>query len=171
MEVTKEISLIFEDANDMVVSPGTTVREVLNKINDGEVIALRINGEAVPADAEIVEDCYVNYIKVTDRIGQKIYMKGLEYVYINAIKDLYGSKSKVYIKHSLDKGIYTELDIKKDVDKSVIASIKKRMIEISNFVGKNPYLYKISSIEATDIDTELDFEIAEYLFKKYNGGD
>ena len=121
MEVTKEISLIFEDANDMVVSSGTTVREVLNKINDGEVIALRINGEAVPADFEIVEDCYVNYIKVSDRIGQKIYMKGLEYVYINAIKDLFGDKVKVYIKHSLDKGIYTELSMKKDIDKSVVS--------------------------------------------------
>ena len=130
MEVTKEISLIFEDANDMVVSSGTTVREVLNKINDGEVIALRINGEAVPADFEIVEDCYVNYIKVTDRIGQKIYMKGLEYVYINAIKDLFGDKVKVYIKHSLDKGIYTELSMKKDIDKSVVSLIKKRMKEM-----------------------------------------
>lgn len=130
MEVTKEISLIFEDANDMVVSSGTTVREVLNKINDGEVIALRINGEAVPADFEIVEDCYVNYIKVSDRIGQKIYMKGLEYVYINAIKDLFGDKVKVYIKHSLDKGIYTELSMKKDIDKSVVSLIKKRMKEM-----------------------------------------
>lgn len=43
---------------------------------------------------------------------------------------------------------------------------RERMIEISNFVGKNPYLYKISALEATDIDTELDFEIAEFLYKK-----
>lgn len=57
------------------------------------------------------------------------------------------------------------------LDSALNIITKKRMIEISNFVGKNPYLYKISSIEATDIDTELDFEIAEYLFKKYNGRD
>ena len=47
---------------------------------------------------------------------------------------------------------------------------RDRMIEISNFVGKTPYLYKISDIEATDIDTELDFEIAEYLYKKMMEG-
>lgn len=43
---------------------------------------------------------------------------------------------------------------------------RKRMIEISNFVGKTPFLYKISALEATDIDTELDFEVAEFLYKK-----
>lgn len=46
---------------------------------------------------------------------------------------------------------------------------RERMIEISNFVGKHPYLYTISALEATDIDTELDFEVAEYLYKKING--
>lgn len=46
---------------------------------------------------------------------------------------------------------------------------RKRMIEISNFVGINPFLYKISDLEATDIDTELDFEVAEYLYKKMYG--
>lgn len=46
---------------------------------------------------------------------------------------------------------------------------RERMIEISNFVGKTPYLYKISALEATDIDTELDFEVAEYLYKKIYG--
>ena len=46
---------------------------------------------------------------------------------------------------------------------------RDRMIEISNFVGRNPYLYKISALEATDIDTELDFEVAEYLYNKLRG--
>lgn len=46
---------------------------------------------------------------------------------------------------------------------------RERMIEISNFVGKNPYLYRISALEATDIDTELDFEVAEYLYRKTYG--
>lgn len=46
---------------------------------------------------------------------------------------------------------------------------RDKMIAYSNFVGYRPYLYKISALEAMDIDTELDFEIAEYLFKKING--
>ena len=72
----KDIKLIFDDGEEMKISYGTTVREVLKEIDDDQVIALRINGAAVPADYEIVEDAYVNYITISDRIGQKIYING-----------------------------------------------------------------------------------------------
>ena len=51
--------------------------------------------------------------------------------------------------------------------------IAKKMIYVilkiqnSSLVGKNPLLYKISNMEALDIDEFLDFEIAEFLYKKY----
>jgi len=43
---------------------------------------------------------------------------------------------------------------------------KDKMIELKNVVGKTPFLYPIDYYEATDIDNEIDFEIAEYLFRK-----
>lgn len=46
------------------------------------------------------------------------------------------------------------------------------MIQKSDVVGNNPYFFNINQIESIDIDNELDFEIAEYLYTKYymNGG-
>ncbi len=44
---------------------------------------------------------------------------------------------------------------------------KNLMIEKMDIIGERPLLYKINSLETTDIDTELDFEIAEYMYKKY----
>ena len=44
---------------------------------------------------------------------------------------------------------------------------KNVMIEKKDIIGDRPLLYKIDSLEATDIDTELDFEFAEYMYKKY----
>ena len=126
----KDIKLIFEDGSEMDIFRGTTVREILKELNDPNLIALRVNGSAVPADYEIMEDAYIDYITVDDRIGHKIYMKGLEYVYILAIKELYGNTSLVNIKHSLDKGLYTEIDIKKRIDKGVVEKIKARMKDI-----------------------------------------
>jgi CMP-N-acetylneuraminic acid synthetase len=43
---------------------------------------------------------------------------------------------------------------------------KEDMIRHKNLIGKKPFLYTIDEIESTDIDTPLDFEIAEYLYKK-----
>lgn len=44
---------------------------------------------------------------------------------------------------------------------------KENMLKYKNIVGLNPYLYLIDDIEGLDIDTPLDFEIAEYLYKNY----
>lgn len=126
----KGVKLIFEDGNEMNVDRGTSVRELLKLINDDQVIALRINGFAVNADYEIVEDGYVNYITVCDRIGSKIYTNGLKYVYIKAVKEIFGDKANVFIKHSLDKGLYTEIETNKILDRAIVGQIKKKMKDI-----------------------------------------
>jgi CMP-N-acetylneuraminic acid synthetase len=36
-----------------------------------------------------------------------------------------------------------------------------------HLIGYKPFFYKLSEIEAVDIDSELDFEFAEFLFKKF----
>ncbi len=128
----KSVKLIFEDGNEMDVLYGTTVREVIKKINNPEVIALRVNGSAVTADHEIIEDSYIKYVNVNDRIGKKIYLKGLEYVYIKAVKDVLGDKAVINTKHSLDKGLYTEIYNGRRLDAGDCAKIKKRMLEIIN---------------------------------------
>ena len=43
---------------------------------------------------------------------------------------------------------------------------KELMIKRRNVVGYKPLLYPLSEVEAVDIDTELEFEFAEYIFGK-----
>lgn len=43
---------------------------------------------------------------------------------------------------------------------------KENMIQRRNVVGLKPLLYEVSETEATDIDTQLDFDIAEILYKR-----
>lgn len=47
-------------------------------------------------------------------------------------------------------------------------SVIKRtdMIEQRHIIGKKPYIFPIETQEGTDIDEELDFEFAEYIYKK-----
>ncbi len=44
---------------------------------------------------------------------------------------------------------------------------KKSLIENRNVIATRPYLYKISSLEAVDVDWEIDFEFAEFAYRKY----
>ena len=43
---------------------------------------------------------------------------------------------------------------------------KEDMIISKNVVGSRPNIYIIDEVEATDIDNEIDFEFAEYMYKK-----
>ena len=126
----KEIKLIFEDSNIMNVKSGITVREILERLNNDQIIALRVNGKIVSSETELTNDSYIKYVTIASRIGRKIYMKGLAYVYLLAVKELYNDKAIVYIKHSLDKSLYTEIKMKRQVDHAVVTQIKKKMKEI-----------------------------------------
>ena len=85
-----DIKLTLENGETLKVEKGTTVRELIKQLNMNNLIAIRINGVAVDADYEIDNDAYVNFITTNDRTGRKIYTKGLEYVYITAVNELYG---------------------------------------------------------------------------------
>ena len=43
---------------------------------------------------------------------------------------------------------------------------KEKMIMLKNVVGQKPLIYPIDEIEATDIDNEIDFEFAEFIYRK-----
>ncbi len=48
-------------------------------------------------------------------------------------------------------------------------SLAKRdaILETKHIICNRPYFYKLDEIEAIDVDTELDFEFAEFLFNKF----
>ena len=40
-------------------------------------------------------------------------------------------------------------------------------IKNSSIVGQHPLLFKLDEVESIDIDNEIDFEFAEFMYKKY----
>ncbi len=127
-----KIKVTLENGNVLEIEKNTSVREVIELIGKENLIALRINGSIADADYQIDKDVYVNFVCIDDRVGRKIYTNGLKYVYILAVKELYGDNALVEMKHSLDKYLYTEIEIGKKVDQKVVDKIKEKMKEIIN---------------------------------------
>lgn len=46
---------------------------------------------------------------------------------------------------------------------------RKLMIESKNVVGYSPYIFNIDEVEATDIDNQIDFDFAEFMYRRING--
>lgn len=108
---------------------GGTLEELLKKIDAPKnIIAAIIDNELVELNFKLKEDTSVKLISTNDRQGSKMYRNGLKFLYITAIKELFGSGTDVRLRHSLDKGIYTTIDM--ELNSKVIEEIKEKMLEL-----------------------------------------
>ena len=61
-------------------------------------------------------------------MGAKIYRSGLKFLYITAVKELFGRNTNVELLHSLDKGIYTRINL--ELNNTMVDEIKAKMHEL-----------------------------------------
>ncbi|WP_313164157.1 nucleoside kinase [Sedimentibacter sp.] len=93
-------------------------------------LGAKVNNKVQALDyAKLNENDKVKFFDITDRDGRRIYIRTLSLIYIKACKDIF-SGIEVEIKHSLNKGLYTELNNKDLITKNQLDSIKNRMNEI-----------------------------------------
>ena len=138
----ENIIITVKDIDKFVIKENSTIKELLKQVeNTEDVIAAAINGEVVELSYLLTRDLTLSLIRTSDRIGRKIYRSGLKYLYITAIKELFGINTNVMLLHSIDKGIYTYLE-KDDITDETINEIKAKMLEL---VEKDLPIEKVST--------------------------
>lgn len=127
--MTNELIIEIEGYGNIVVHKDTTLYDLIKRLNKtDEIIACSINNEIVELSYKLKEDTKIKLISIKDRMGAKIYRSGLKFIYITAIKELFGINTDVKLLHSLDKGIYTRIDLDLTVD--IVKDIKAKMEEL-----------------------------------------
>ncbi len=111
------------------VSKNTTYLELSRMYQSNfknPIIIAKQNNQYKELNEKVDEEGNIEFCDYQDREANRIYLNGLVYLTIYAFKDLYGGKIRV--KHSLDKGLYIETDVK--IDEEKISFLKKRMHEL-----------------------------------------
>ena len=127
--MTNELIIEIEGYGNIVVHKDTTLYDLIKRLNKtDDIIACSINNEIVELSYKLKEDTKLKLISIKDRMGAKIYRSGLKFIYITAIKELFGINTDVKLLHSLDKGIYTRIDLDLTVD--IVKDIKAKMEEL-----------------------------------------
>lgn len=127
--MTNELIIEIEGYGNIVVHKDTTLYDLIKRLNKtDDIIACSINNEIVELSYKLKEDTKLKLISIKDRMGAKIYRSGLKFIYITAIKELFGINTDVKLLHSLDKGIYTRIDLDLTVD--IVKNIKAKMEEL-----------------------------------------
>lgn len=131
---------------------GIKVKEILNKMSKEEredAILIKYNNKKVNLETELKKNGTLQIYDINTLEGNRIYERGLLYLFIYVANNILEKDTKVIVKHSIDKGIFCKID-KKVEDKDVL-EIKKQMKEI---VSKN--------IPFTKMDTTK-YEAIEYF--------
>jgi uridine kinase len=108
--------------------------DFLKKYTDDytKYLGIKVNNKLQElVNAKFEENDKIEFLSIRDRDGHRIYVRTLSLIYIKACKDIF-TGIDVEIKHSLNKGLYTELEYKHLVNKFQLENIKNRMQQIIN---------------------------------------
>lgn len=165
--MTNELIIEIEGYGNIVVHKDTTLYDLIKRLNKtDEIIACSINNEIVELSYKLKEDTKIKLISIKDRMGAKIYRSGLKFIYITAIKELFGINTDVKLLHSLDKGIYTRIDLDLTVD--IVKDIKAKMEEL---VSRDLRIEKITTSrkEAIKYFNEVKEKEKSSMYKQMTG--
>lgn len=124
-----KIIVEIEGIGNVVTSIDKTIYDLMKEQNlENEVIAVIIDNDITELSTKLKEDTKMKLIKIKDRMGAKIYRSGLKFLYITAVKELFGRNTNVELLHSLDKGIYTRINL--ELNNTMVDEIKAKMHEL-----------------------------------------
>lgn len=124
-----KIIVEIEGIGNVVTSVDKTIYDLMKEQNlENEVIAVIIDNDITELSTKLKEDTKMKLIKIKDRMGAKIYRSGLKFLYITAVKELFGRNTNVELLHSLDKGIYTRINL--ELNNTMVDEIKAQMHEL-----------------------------------------
>lgn len=118
---------------EKTLARGTTFEDIIKEYRDKFEFPIVIAKEKgiYKELSELVEgDCEVEFFDLLSGEGNRVYLNGLIYLFIYSVKELYGKNTKVYVRYSIDKGLYISLD--KKLTKEMVKEIKNKMLEVSN---------------------------------------
>ena len=99
------------NGNIIEVTDGTSLEELSKLYQDNfkyDIILAKVDGIYEELNETIHKDCTVEFLDLTDKGANQVYLNGLIYLVIYATKRLFGRQIEIKVNHSIDKGLYIE---------------------------------------------------------------
>lgn len=129
----EEINVKILNNNITVTVPkGVTLLEIeknYNKEAKNKILAASIDNEIRELSMPLSRSCSVEFLDITNDNGFRVYQRSVSFLMICAAKEILGKKTKVFIKHSINKNYYCEIP-EIDLTDEILSSIEERMFEI-----------------------------------------
>ncbi len=122
------ITLKFSNGKTKEYLKGIKLKDVINDIKDDytfDILGAIFKNHIISYEDTLTKSGTLDLIDINNQVGNQIYESGLTYLFTSSIIDILGKDTLINIKHSIDKGIYCEID--KKIDKDILSLIKEDM--------------------------------------------
>lgn len=127
------IIITFEDGSKREYRKGIKLNEIVSDVRENsefDVICALYKNQIIFGDDSLVKSGNLVFLDINTREGNKIYEKGLLFLFQVVVVSLLGSGTRVKVKHSVEGGIYCETS--KPLTKELLKEIKDRMKDLVN---------------------------------------
>ena len=131
-----KIIITVDGKDQQEIKSGTYFYEIAQKYRDNyktDIMLAKSGNVLYELGNTINKSMDINFIDLTNQDGVRVYSRSLSFIMVKAIKELYGIDTKIYIEHSINGNLYTEVYQKGlTVDEKFLSEVKSKMQEIVN---------------------------------------
>lgn len=129
-DMNENVKIICEnDGSSLFVGMGTTLGQVAEMLaikNEYPFLAAYVNNKLKELNYCIYRPVSIRFIDITHFAGMRVYQRTLFFILQKAVYDLYPNR-KLYIKNSVSKGFYCEIEGKDDLSGEEVERLEERM--------------------------------------------
>lgn len=92
---------------------GTTLYDIKEGLKDKfnyPIFLAKINNENIELFKEIVEDCEIEFLDITNKHSYLTYKRSVSLLMINAIRNILGEDTRIFIKYSINQNWFCEIE-------------------------------------------------------------
>ena len=123
------LTVRFTDGTSRRYECGTSLLTIAHEISSAKnvpIVAAKVNNDLKDLQSGIKEDCTVEFLDISTDPGIKVYQRSLTFVLVTAAAEVFPAGT-ITVEHSLNRGLYCELHIDRDITTEDVDKIRKRM--------------------------------------------
>ena len=126
----EKIIITFDNGNKKEYPKGIKLKSIIEDVKDKyehEIIVAKFKNQIINYEDSLLKSGTLTFFDITNPEGNKIYERGLIYLFETCTLKVLGKDTKIKIRHPIDKGIFCEIN--KKITEKEIEEIKNLMNE------------------------------------------
>lgn len=111
---------------------GLELSKYYKDLSENGILAMKVNGQFLTLDNKLTKNSDVEFVDYINRDGNRIYVNGLKFLLIIAIKEVLGSVADINFENSIDKGMFCRIINHSNISLETQKLIIDKMHEIVN---------------------------------------